>query len=419
MRVASDTPVRRILRDTAVVFLFLFCVGYVWLCGRMYLAYRNSTQMEQHNLEQAIALDPWNAEYRYKAGILSLFAQQDVRSGLKYLDAAVALNPYSGSYWLQLANARLAAGDTSGQREALQQAIRVEPTTPDVEWNVANYFLVTSDIDAALKNFRTVIANDPDRAVSALSLAWRATHDVDKMAAEALPPEHEAYLKFLNLLTAKNETDAAAHTWSKLIALHQSFPPASAVFYVDYLLAHAQVDAAQSAWRQLAAVDPSFTPYLPGHNLIVNPSFDEQPLNGGFDWRFRPRGGVTLAFDGSTFHAGTRSVSVAFSGPAVPDIGLSQLVAVTPDSTYVLTGYVRSDGLDTASGPRMSLRDPIHDHVYAITDDVLGYTPWRQQRAEFTTGSNTRILELQVVRVPPDPVISGRFWLDDLSLEKK
>jgi hypothetical protein len=41
-------------------------------------------------------------------------------------------------------------------------------------------------------------------------------------------------------------------------------------------------------------------------------------------------------------------------------------------------------------------------------DDVL--------LADFTTGPQTRLIAIKVMRVPSNPLIKGTFWLDDVKL---
>ena len=101
---------------------------------------------------------------------------------------------------------------------------------------------------------------------------------------------------FLRLLVSKQEVAAAENVWNHLIGLQQKFPTKLAFPYFRFLIAKQEIAAAQTAWQQLANVDGALQPYLPSReNLIVNGGFEENLLNGGFDWWYEPNPHATLA----------------------------------------------------------------------------------------------------------------------------
>ena len=108
------------------------------------------------------------------------------------------------------------------------------------------------------------------------------------MLDQALPRRPDLYLSFLRLLVTKQEVAAAENVWNRLIGLQQAFPPKLAFPYFRLLIAKQEVAAAKTAWQQLSDVDASLQPYLPSReNLIVNGGFEENLLNGGFDWWYQ------------------------------------------------------------------------------------------------------------------------------------
>jgi len=187
--------------------------------------------------------------------------------------------------------------------------------------------------------------------------------------------------------------------------------------YFRFLLAQQEVAAAQTVWQQLAGSDRSLDAYLPSRaNLIVNGGFEEHLLNGGFDWWYISGPHAALALDTSEFHSGTRSLSVTFDGQSVPGVQLVQFIPVRPSTAYEFSAESRTEDIDTASGPRFALVDAYTNHSYVLTDDTLGTTPWRLQRARFQTGPNTNLLLFKIVRDPPGPLIRGKLWIDDVGL---
>ncbi len=221
-----------------------------------------------------------------------------------------------------------------------------------------NFFLVQGDQERALRNFRVVLANDPEAVDSALQLCWRATGDANQILDRALPRRPDLYLSFLRLLISKQEVAAAENVWNHLIALNQEFPTKLAFPYFRFLIEKQEVAAAQTAWQQLAGVNRSLQPYLPSReNLIVNGGFEENVLNGGFDWWYESNPHAALAIDTSEFYSGTRSLSVTFDGQNPADAGILQFVVVKPHTEYEFSAESRTEDIESASGPRFAIVD--------------------------------------------------------------
>ena len=393
---------------------------YLGLSLRPYLATRLAAIPDLPNLQKAIRLEPANAEYRELVGRNLALSGANLDDAISTYRTAVHLNPYEARYWLDLAGAYQVAGRTSEQEESVEHAVEADPTTPNVAWEAANFFLVQGDRERALRHFRVVLANDPEAVDSALQLCWRATRDANQILDQALPRRPDLYLSFLRLLVSKQEVAAAENVWNHLIGLQQTFPTKLAFPYFRLLIAKQEVTAAQAAWQQLANVNPSLQAYLPSReNLIVNGGFEENVLNGGFDWWDESKPHATLAIDTGEFHGGTRSLSVTFDGQNPPEAGIVQFIPVRPNTPYEFSAECRTEELETASGPRFAITDAYTNAPYVLTDDSLGTNPWRLQEARFQTGPDTHLLLLKIVRQPAAPLIRGKLWIDDLRLVEK
>jgi hypothetical protein len=369
------------------------------------------------NIPKAIRLEPANAEYRDLLGRQLAFSGASLDEAISAYRTAVHLNPYEARYWLDLAAAYQVAGRTGEQAESVQHAVEADPTTPHVAWAAANFYLVQGDREKALRYFRVVLANDPEAVDSALELCWRASGDTTEVLDQALPLRPDLYLSLLRLLVTKQEVAPAENVWNRLIGLHQPFSAKLALPYFRLLITKQEVAAAKTGWEQLSKVDASLQPYLPlGENLIVNGGFEENLLNGGFDWWYQSYSHAALAIDTNEFHRGTRSLSITFDGQSVPGVQLVQFIPVKPNTSYEFSAEARTEDIDTASGPRFAIVDAYTNSSYVLTDDTLGTTPWRLQQARFRTEPNTNLLLLKIVRDPPGPLIRGKLWIDDVRL---
>ena len=143
------------------------------------------------------------------------------------------------------------AGDVQQQRWALQKALQAEPTDPDVAWQVANFYLVDSDVPRALPLFRTVIENDPAKVNAALQLCWQATNNINAILNLAVPSESNTYFALMDLLINRDEASPAAAVWRRLASLKQNFRAADAFPYFDYLVKRHATDSAVQVWQAL------------------------------------------------------------------------------------------------------------------------------------------------------------------------
>lgn len=410
------------LRSRAGRFCFIaacfIAVGlYLLFALRPFIGSALAANLDLKRIQKAIEWEPGNAEFPDLLGRQLALSGTSVDEAISNYRTAVRLNPHEARYWLDLAGAYQFAGDTSGQADSVLHAVEADPTTPHIAWEAANFFLVQGDRAKALRYFQVVLGNDPEAVGSVLELCWRASGDATEIMDQALPPRADLYLSFLGLLVAKQQVTAAESVWNRLIALHQPFSAATALPYFRLLIAQHEVDAAKSAWQQLAKVDPSLEPYLPSQrNLVVNGGFEDNLLNGGFDWWFQSYSHAELNIDTNEFRTGTRSLSVTFDGQSVPGPQLVQFIPVKPNTSYEFSAESRTQDIDTASGPRFAIVDAYTNASYVLTDDTLGSTPWRIQEARFQTGPNTNLLMLKIVRDPPQPLIRGKMWIDDVVL---
>ena len=255
--------------------------AYSTLAAFPLLADHFAHSSDESALRRAIWLDPGNAENRYIVGIHQL-RQQSPSSAVSSLQSAALLNPHSSRIWVDLAAADQMLGDSTNETAALNRALAVDPRSPEIAWQAANLFLSEGLVDDAMKQFHTVLENDPPLTCPALTTAWKIRPDVDSLLDGVVPPA--AYAAFLQFLLSKNETVAAAKVWDKMFSQERSVPRNDLLGYERYLVKHQEVSQASRVWQQAAKLS-DLAAYQPSQeNLLVNGDFSLQILNGGFDW---------------------------------------------------------------------------------------------------------------------------------------
>src|SRR4029077_18016303 len=148
---------------------------------------------------------PRNAEYQYRLGRYLSLVELSPSQAEAPFRAAVSLNPHQARYWMALAGAYQSLGDDQRQGTSLQRALAAEPTTPEVAWEAANFYIVRGDTAAALKNLRVVMANDPYLPESALPLCWHSQPDIYFLLRALVPLLTSVNSQFLEFLISKKE----------------------------------------------------------------------------------------------------------------------------------------------------------------------------------------------------------------------
>jgi tetratricopeptide (TPR) repeat protein len=394
----------------------LLAVVYISLTGKEFIASVFASRAELTSLQRAVRLSPGNADYRHRLGRYLAFVAVDPQSAIESFRSAVALDPYDAHYWFDLAAAYQVTGDISGQRMALDRALQAEPTAPDVAWEAANFFLIDGDLDRALRGFSVVIANDNELVDAALRASWRVRPDPEALLRDVIPARPDSLIQFLALLMSKQETEGTIKTWDRLTQLHQKFENRYLYDYVHYLIGVHRPDAAMTAWEQ-AADTLNLSAYLPSEdNLVVNGDFSLDILNGGFDWNYVNRTGVTPVLDPSDFHQGHRSLFLNFLGPGIYDAGIQQLIPVHGTTTYDFSAYYKSADFEGAGGPQIVLRDAYTGTPLYASDTLNDADFWKEVHSQVTTAASTTLLVLAIERLPAGSPIRGKLWLDGFEL---
>jgi hypothetical protein len=394
--------------------LLVLTVSYLALVTLHYLAAYFSAFPDEAHLRRAAWLDPVNAQYRYQVGEYELLQKQSPQNAEAWLAAATSLNPHRAQYWLDLAIALQSVGNIEQEQWALQHALAANPKTPDIAWEAANLYLTQGSLALAMNEFHVVMENDPSLTSRAIQTCWKVRPDIDFLLADVVPAN--VYVPFLDFLISKNETQAAARVWEKIVAGQHNLDRGHLFEYVRYLIAHHEVSQSSLVWQQAASLSDLAAYQASSQNTIVNGDFSLDILNGGFDWLHQKTFGVTLALDPNETHSSPRSLRITFDGPGIEDAGLRQVIPVEPNSTYELSGFYKAEEMDGAGGARFVIQDLYRETPLYTSEDLRDADFWKKTGGTFTTGPDTRLIVLRIARVPAGSPIRGKLWIDGLKL---
>jgi hypothetical protein len=377
-------------------------------------------------VRKGLALDPGSPQLHCR---LSQFYGDSLElsnrsEGVAQARRAVALNPHKFDYWLNLASACESIRDDACATRAVHRALVLCPMIPRIWWVAGNYYLRTTQPEAALPCFQRLLELSPDYLATTLDLTLRVYGD-PKMIFEKLVSSGRNVglaLGFADYMSANNEFDAARQAWSQVAGRGTTFPFEAVRPYLEHLLSHGRYQEARAVWLYLEQRGVIAKPGDSGSgNLIFNGGFEQPPLEAGFDWRSTPSPYVSVDFADPSAYKGARCLRVDFPVSQNDEFELVyQILPVDPGQAYVLAAYVRTRDITSDSGPRLRVADPdCSECLNVSTESTTGTTAWHSVSVDFIAGKQTRAVRVSAWRprsrtFPMD--ISGSFWLDDVSL---
>jgi hypothetical protein len=409
----SSSRQKRIWLAVSLVVVMLHAISV----GRTWAAWQLSRRPTLSALKTAVMLDRGNPTLHERLGMAYLSDSFDQESASRELETATRLNPHSATSWLELATVRQGMGDDQKAVDALDHAVAADPHSAIVAWYAASFWTVRNAVPKAIPFCHSILeSHDSSNLPDALRLCWHATGGNPAAMSQLLPPDPDTYLLLIQQLVGSGAMQPAAAMWARLLALNKPIPLPAALPFVQQLIADREVPAAASTWREIGARDAGFAPYMPGADLVVNPGFELDMLNGGFDWQFEPHAGVKVAVDTSVMHSGRRSLLLVFHSSDDDDPGVGQVVAVVPHTTYELNGYMRTEELIGVSGLMFAVRDAYDKTVLASTSDLYGVNGWQLLRCRFTTGADQNAVRISLRHTAEGAALTGKAWIDDITL---
>jgi hypothetical protein len=375
-------------------------------------------------MQAAILWDPQNAQYYDALATLRHFYadSEDPNEQVKLYERATSLSPQNAQFWADLGAAYDWAGNREGAMHALERARELFPNSPEIQWRLANFYVRTGNAVESLQALRKVLIGGGVSREDAFALAERATQDKKTVLEQMVPPEAPLLFDYLNYEAKEGDLSAAGQVWERLLSLKLPFELPESFFYLDMLVQKQKTEQLAKAWSALGERFPEKVGSLtaPG-NLVANGSFESDILNGGLDWRVVPVEGVDVSVDSVEAFDGKRCVRIEFDGARNVDYGhLFQYVLVRPGTRYRFSGYMRTEGITTDSGPRFQVFDAYDARkAFETTENRVGTTGWTEQRLEFKTPADTRLLLIRVARPASskfDNKIAGSAWIDEVRL---
>jgi HYR domain-containing protein len=161
-----------------------------------------------------------------------------------------------------------------------------------------------------------------------------------------------------------------------------------------------------------AESEPNTMPANCPLNLLNNPGFElpvETPNATPLNWTTSQWSPVSnFSRDHDVSHSGSSSIRIITS--SMNDAWFSQNVNVEPNTPYLLTGWIKTQGVDYGAGANFCLAG-----TWTHTEGVFGTRDWTFVRLLFNSGSATQI-NIGARLGYWGSLSAGTAWFDDLRL---
>ena len=402
--------------------IFLGSGSFVFSAAQHALAAHWAASSDPEMRLRAAMREPLNADHWYQLGRYRQlnFEHSDLSLAISYYRRATSINPGVAAYWIDLGGAYESAGNTAQAEQAFRKAREVYPLSAEAAWRLGNFLVRQGLVTEAFQHIHDAVVTDPKFTALAVSRFWHSTGDIVQILTKVLPDQADANWDAIQFFVQAREPAPAMAVWERIAAHSSSFTIAQAFPLVDMLVETRHADDARTVWMQAISAARIRGEAGPDAALVWNAGFEQELLNGGFDWRVSPVEGAQMGWDEQIVHSGRRSLRVDFDGSANVDFqNVWQYVFVQPATRYRLSAFFRAQDLSTDSGMRFEIRDISNPGVpVRFTPNVVGTHSWTEETAEFTT-SDTKLLQLVLRRTRSEKLgnkIRGTAWIDDVAL---
>jgi len=409
----------------------LLCAGLLTLeTLRIAGAEAPATLRTSPQIARAATLWPDNPDLQYEIGNLRLYSSErpDAAEGMRELHRATELSPLRAGLWRGLAWACESDADAACADRAVERVRALAPMTPRAVWFVANYYLRSERNEMALAQFGHLLQLSPSYdqyVLRACDSAELSNALLEKLFTGAGP---QVELTYISHLAARGDVASANQLWRDLAAsaIQHNFSISMDWVepYLDVLLNRGLGGPAREVWSDLQKLGVIHADPDSKENYVFNGDFEEPTSDSGLDWRLPDVAYATVDLVQDRPQHGQRCMRVDF-GEGHNDTYLLayELVPVDPNSHYLLTAQVRSEGITSDSGPYLQVFDPSCLACLNVqTTSTVGTTPWHQIQLRFSTGPQTHLARLQLARAASNnfPMeITGVFWLDNVMLKSE
>lgn len=405
--------------SVSAVFIYLLVL---WLLSKPFTGWLFLGKADEKGLLAAARHDSTNASYPFLLGryYLMNLHSPDYKKAIDQYRTSIYLSPLQAGAWAELSKAYQADGQTAQSQESFERAVKLSPNNADLMWEAGTYWLINNRPDLAVAALKRYILLVPARQDEVYDLGWKLRLDNHTILQDLLPDSFEYRSRYLSYLINASHVTEARETW-KSIDIH-NLDKDLFIKYINFLIAHNLYEEAWKIWGEITGQIEGMGAY-DEKTMIWNPGFEQEILNGGFDWKISEIAGVNVFIDDAIRMSGTRSLGFSFDGQHNPDITIArQVVMAKPSSPYSLRGYVKTDSLTTTNGVFLIVTGHNCSNFHKRSEVLTGSNFWKELSVEFEVPSDCGAVIVAVRREKSnkfDNKIEGTAWIDGMTLKPR
>ena len=288
-------------------------------------------------------------------------------------------------------------------------------------WHLGNFYLRQGRVAEAFAELRSSAESNRTYREQVFSLAWDY-FDKDSAKVEELAADNtESRVNLALFFAARGRGDDALRVWNTLSETDKGANPETAKSIAHGLFIQRLFPQALEFARQLG-IDADARA-----ETVTNGGF-EQSLNNQEDARFgwqtgRTDSKIDVAADSSVRHSGARGLKVSFRNYVKPDLyAIFQTIAVEPNRNYMLSFWVRTEGLKSSGPPLFEIVNANDNKPLAASEQFeTGTRDWEKYSVGFRTAENCTGITIRTARTfcgEQCPIV-GVFWYDDFEISKQ
>ncbi len=424
MKRKNEPVIRRVsvIGTLLAVFSVIIYAILLLLIARPLLGWLSLGKADEKGLLSAIKYDGNNATYHYMLGRyyqLDLI-NPDTEKAIQHYITSINSNPLQPGAWIDLSKIYQITGRNTEAEYALERALKLSPNNPDLMWEAGTFWLMNNATDKAVDALKRYIILMPDKQKEVYDLCWKLRLDNNYIINSLVPDIYSYRSNYLQYLVATERVREAQESWRAIDK--GSLEKDIFIAYVNFLIKNKLYEEAGDVWKEITKKVEGLESNS-DTSLVWNSGFENEILNGGFDWIIGKTEGVNIFIDESVRMTGSRSLGVTFDGKYNPNIAVAQqVVRVKPGSRYTLKGYIKTDSLTTANGIVISVYGHNCKGLYKKSDAITGTNFWREVSFDFDTPADCNAAVVRIARERStkfDNKIEGTAWIDGITLRQQ
>lgn len=342
-------------------------------------------------------------------GNLAYYGDMDASRAAQYYRESIRRQPLMTNAWIGLAKAEIMLGNEEGARSILKTLAPVISHVSTWKWDELLLGYDLRDERYFADSFNFILQRLPARVSEASYLAVSYWGGWEAVLPHLAP---ESRVVFLRELMKAKQVDAALALWKGMDEGAGGGDKALQLRFCQFLLDNGRVSDAKGVWKNWTGND---------RLGVYDGSFEQEPVNQGFGWRFGKQDAVTIERTRELPFKGNYCLHVRFRGTQnITFNQVSQIVPVDPGREYRLRFAQKSRSLTTDQGVFVALSGYRCQGLSLQSRPVKGTIPWTREELQFRVPEACEAVLLQVRRKESlmfDNKISGDYWLDDVEVE--